>query len=277
MPQNQLTKDEAGVATSELKRTFRGNMSGAASLLASGASSLAASLDVRRKNSSDDGSGADKGENSTVHGSCGALPVTRSLPPLTKLCNACMRGEEETVVELLESFVGDPHAGGVDGGTALMRAAGSGHIELTALLIGSGARVHAMDDDGLTALAHASLGGHKRTCAVLLRAGGSLLHCFTNGLGYHGAPLMRAAADLDEEQLSLSLANATSSTATATCLLACVRSTQVTSLTASSPPSSPRSPPHADLIPSPPCALLLHPAGHAPLSAAPLRRPLRGG
>ena len=213
--QTQLTKHEAGVGSGALKRSFTGGG------FFSGATSLANSF-----LKSDDGTG-----DSSAHGGGAAsssdLPAARSLPPLQQLCNACMRGDEEAAVELLESFSGDPHAGGLDGGTALMRAAGGGYIELTALLVGSGARVDAMDDDGLTALAHASLGGHKRTCSVLLRAGASLLHCFTQGLGYHGQALLRAAADLDEEQLSLSLAHATSSTATPTCLLACARTTQL--------------------------------------------------
>ena len=157
---SQLTKHEAGMAQSELRRNFLRGL-------------LPAS--IKRNRSGDAAESPSPNEGSRKKSVADQL---------TQLCAACVRGDEDEVSEVIESMEKlhlDPHAGGADGGTALMRAAANGHISLTERLITHGAYLHAIDDEGLTALSHASIGGHKRTCTLLLTHGASLLSCFATG------------------------------------------------------------------------------------------------
>ncbi len=56
-----------------------------------------------------------------------------------------------------------------DGSTALIEAAGKGHIEIVKLLIEKGAKINAKDNDGVTALMYSK--GDSPTTRLLIEKG----------------------------------------------------------------------------------------------------------
>ena len=88
----------------------------------------------------------------------------------TRLADAAERGDLAAVRSLIEQRV-DVNAKGVDGTTALHRAAHADHLDIAEMLLGAGADATAGDRYGVTPLYLACVNGNAKMIQRLLDAG----------------------------------------------------------------------------------------------------------
>ena len=91
------------------------------------------------------------------------------------LWTACEKGNLERVRQLIQDGQDvNAHRGDIFGSTPLMKAAGSGHVQVVGELIRAGARVNAKDYNKQPALHRASWRGHFSVVTSLIEAGANL-------------------------------------------------------------------------------------------------------
>lgn len=94
--------------------------------------------------------------------------VDKAVTPEQQLIEAARKGDEQKVVELLDSGV-DINSTNKDGQTALIKAANMEKPKIVDLLIKRGANINQQDKRGETALWHAALNWHPLSTIVLVR------------------------------------------------------------------------------------------------------------
>jgi uncharacterized protein len=129
-----------------------------------------------------------------------ALATPPALPPIIV---AAVGGDEATIRELLNAGA-DCNATDVTGATALIHAAGEGHLAIVELLLARGAHTDAVERrTGANALMAASSSGNAAIVHMLLGA-----NMAANGVNADGfTPLMHAASLGHEELVNLLLAH----------------------------------------------------------------------
>lgn len=90
---------------------------------------------------------------------------------LTPLMRASAIGHVERVTDLIEADGVDVNECGPRNSTALMFAAGSGHLEVVKVLVEHGARLDMREEGGWTPLMHAQADGCQDVEEFLRRAG----------------------------------------------------------------------------------------------------------
>ncbi len=93
------------------------------------------------------------------------------MPVDTPLHKAANNGDIEACKTLIVEEKMDVNAPGAAERTALQRAAGGNHIDLTKVLIGLGANVNQKDKAGRTALHWAAIAGHQEPVRILIQSG----------------------------------------------------------------------------------------------------------
>ncbi len=94
-----------------------------------------------------------------------------AMPVDTPLHKAANNGDIEACKTLIQEEKMDVNAPGAAERTALQRAAGGNHIDLTKVLIDLGANVNQKDKAGRTALHWAAIAGHQEPIKILLQHG----------------------------------------------------------------------------------------------------------